>query len=94
MSIAGDKERSNLFLIRLWTTGAHQGLGGYSSSGPQSDAAHPPWEGRFLNVLNGEGHNFSSLTGLVAILEQILTPSSSHILHDPGPDPNHATSGK
>jgi hypothetical protein len=67
-----ESERSDLYLLRLWTGGAEGPAGERSGESAGMDG----WQhGRLLNVLDGEGHNFDSWEGLVGILRKTLTGS-------------------
>ncbi len=56
--------RSNLFLVRVWSI---------SNDGESDDNDKIEWGGKIQRVVNGEAHQFTSLQGLMELLEAMAS---------------------
>lgn len=67
------QNRTNLFLLRLWSEA--NDASSRNRTG-ERDGRAAVCHGRILDIQTGEGHNFSSLSGLLHLLERTLPPAS------------------
>ncbi len=64
-----DRDRSQLFLVRLW---AGQGSEESSHSASPSPNAEIEWHGRVQHIVSGEAHSFHDWPALVDLLLTML----------------------
>jgi hypothetical protein len=86
MSINGEQDKSDLFLLRLWAGNAGEQAGDGADARGEGREGNEAcmWHGRLLHVLSGEGHNFDGWQGLVEVLREMVSspdeqlPESGH----------------
>jgi hypothetical protein len=76
MSDHRNLKRTDLFLIRMWTTEERDVSGGSEKSGTE-------WRGKVQRVVDGESHQFDGWQGLADLLAEMLSKSSGARLRTP-----------
>lgn len=71
-----DLDRSQLFLVRLWTEQGREESGDSSNSNVSSSPnAEIEWHGRVRHIVSGEAYSFHDWPTLVDLLLAMLSPA-------------------
>jgi hypothetical protein len=79
MGIRRRYRRSNLFLVRLWATDGgdnHADDDDRDGSSDEKRSSSVGWRGKVQRVTDGETHQFSSLQGLMDLLQEMLSSNT------------------